>query len=84
MGSEKILVWNVRGLNSPAHRDVVRKLIAAERPSLVSLQETKLSVINDFDVLQIAGAGFDYVYLPAIHKHVHAYLLRIRPRARAQ
>lgn len=65
MGSENILVWNVRGLNSPARRDTVRELIAAERPSLICLQETKLFVINDFDVLCIAGAGFDYVFLPA-------------------
>jgi hypothetical protein len=36
----------------------------AERPSLVCLQETKLHVINDYDVMQILGSGFDYSYLP--------------------
>jgi hypothetical protein len=34
--------------------------------SLVGLQETKLDVILDFDVIQIASSGFDYAYLPAI------------------
>lgn len=24
---------------------------------------------TDFDLLQIVGPGFDYVYLPAIHTH---------------
>lgn len=48
MGSESVLIWNVRGLNSPARRDVLRQLIAVERPSFFCIQETKLAVINDF------------------------------------
>jgi hypothetical protein len=34
---------------------------------LVCLQETKLDVISDFDVIQILGSGFDYVFLPMVH-----------------
>jgi exonuclease III len=45
MESTSILVWNVRGLNGAARRDAVRSLVTAERPSVVCLQETKLSVI---------------------------------------
>jgi exonuclease III len=67
MGSKNCICWNVRGLNSGAQRDVVRELIRAERLSLVCLQETTLDVINDFDVMQILGPGFDYVYLPTLH-----------------
>jgi len=37
MIAENLLVWNVRGLNSRARRNVVK-----ERVSLISLQETKL------------------------------------------
>jgi exonuclease III len=69
MGSENILIWNVRGLNARLHRDAVRELVRAERPSIVCFQETKLGVIFDFDVIQIVGAGFDYCYLPAVGTH---------------
>jgi exonuclease III len=65
MGSEKILVWNVRGLNSRSHCDAVHALVAAERPSLVCLQETKRDVLSDYDLNQIVGPGFDYSFLPA-------------------
>jgi exonuclease III len=53
----------VIGLNARLHRDAVKQLVLSEKPSLVSLQETKLHVIGDFDVMQILGPGFDYVYL---------------------
>jgi exonuclease III len=67
MDSDCILVWNVRGLNSSAHHDVVHDLVTTEKLSIVCLQETKLSVCSDFDVIQILGHGFDYFCLPAIH-----------------
>jgi exonuclease III len=66
MGSESILVWNVRGLNTTSHRDAVHELVFVERPSIVCLQETKKVVILDFDITQLLGVGFDYVYLPII------------------
>jgi hypothetical protein len=67
MEAENILVWNVRGLHAGAHRNAVRDLVSAERLSVVCLQETKLDVISDYDVMQILGAGFQYVYLPGVH-----------------
>jgi hypothetical protein len=67
MGSERCICWIVRGLNSSTRRDAVRDLVQSERLSLVCLEETKLDVINDFDVMQILGPGFDYVYLPTVH-----------------
>jgi hypothetical protein len=36
------------------------------RPSFICLQETKLHVLNDYDVLQLLGHGFDYAFLPSI------------------
>jgi exonuclease III len=69
MGSESIFIWNVRGLNSWSHHDVVHELVRAEHPSIVCLQETKLSVISDFDVIQIICVGFDYYFLPAVGTH---------------
>jgi hypothetical protein len=62
---ENLLLWNVRGLHARSYRDTVRQLIAAEKPSLVCLQETKLHVIIDFNVMQILSARFDYAYLLA-------------------
>jgi exonuclease III len=59
MGSKNLLVWNVRGLNSRAHRDTVRQLVATERPSVICLQETKLYVLSNFDVIQLLGSSFD-------------------------
>jgi hypothetical protein len=46
---------------------VVRDTVAIERLSLVCLQETKLDVISDFDLMQTMGNGFDYSYLPVVH-----------------
>jgi hypothetical protein len=51
MESENIIIWNVRGLNARSHRDAVCELVRAERPSIVYLQETKLSVISDYDLI---------------------------------
>lgn len=64
--SENIIVWNVRGLNAAARRNVVRDAVSSERASLVCLSETKLSVINDGTIMQMLGVDFDYVYLPAM------------------
>ena len=48
-GAEKkigILNWNVRGLNNPARRKVVRDLVSETRTTIVTLQETKLDFID--------------------------------------
>jgi exonuclease III len=65
MGSENVLVWNVRGLNARLHKDALRSLVDTERTSIVCIQETKLHVIDDFLVMQLLGSGFDYACLPA-------------------
>jgi hypothetical protein len=55
----------MRGLNARSHRNGIRELVASERASLVCLQETKLYVISNYDVIQFLGPDFNYCYLPA-------------------
>ena len=67
MNYENLLVWNVRGLNCRARRNVVRNLAGEQRASLVSLQETKLDSCSDSIVRDMLGLDFDYFALPASH-----------------
>jgi exonuclease III len=46
---------------------MVRSLIASERSSLICLQETKMNVISNTDIMQFLSVGYDYVFLPAFH-----------------
>jgi exonuclease III len=69
MSSEAILIWNVRGLNGRARRNTLRKLVVAERPLIICIQESKLDVICDFDVLQMIGSGYDSFCLPTVQTH---------------
>jgi exonuclease III len=67
MMTENILCWNVCGLSVGTHHDAVRELVRAEHISFVCLQETKMVVILEFELMQIFGPDFEYFYLPAIH-----------------
>jgi hypothetical protein len=64
MSTKNILVWNVCGLNSVTHHNALCSLVATERSSVVYLQETMLSVIKDYDIVQLIGPRFDYYFLP--------------------
>jgi exonuclease III len=56
----------VRGLNDRAKRDSIKSVVVDLRPSIICLQETKLSAISDFDILSIPGSGFsNFVSKPA-------------------
>ncbi len=67
MDPSKILIWNVRGLNRKARRDVVRTMINDTRPDIVCLQETKMAAISRFLLMSMLGIEFDeYLVLPAI------------------
>jgi exonuclease III len=65
MDCDNMLIWNVRGLNSGSHHDALHSLVASERLSLICIQETKLVVISDFDLVQLIGAGYEYSLLLA-------------------
>jgi len=62
-----ILNWNVRGLNNPARRKVVRDLVSETRATIVTLHETKLDFIDAALVSEILGHRFvnNFVVLPA-------------------
>jgi hypothetical protein len=63
MDSDTILVC--RGLNSRVCWTLVVDLVVQECISLVCIQETKLSTINDATVSNLCGTGFIYSFLPA-------------------
>ena len=64
--NHKFIFWSVRGLNSRSKRSAVRSMITAAAPSIVCLQETKLSAISTDLVAQTLGAEFwDFYCLPA-------------------
>lgn len=65
MDSEACLIWNVRGLKARARHQMVRTVVDQHRVSLVCLQETKRSVIDDTLIRELLGASFDYHYLSA-------------------
>jgi exonuclease III len=62
----KILVWNVRGLNSSSRQDVVRTLLQVSRSDIVCFQETKMSVVPQRVLLSMFGSDFSsFIELPA-------------------
>jgi len=66
MDSINFLIWNARGLNDHARRDSVRKVVDSNKPALVYIQETKLAVVTERDVISMLGREFqDFVYLAA-------------------
>jgi exonuclease III len=66
MDPSRILVWNVRGLNSSARQDAVRTILQASKSDIVCLQETKMPVIPQRVVLSMLGSDFSsYLELPA-------------------
>jgi exonuclease III len=61
------LVWNVRGLNSPARCDAIYQLVLLSGASVVCFQETKLQVVSRETVDRCLGRAFDsFFYLPAM------------------
>jgi exonuclease III len=62
----KIVIWNVRGLNSKPRRIAIRALLATTNASIVCFQETKIDLFYSGLILETLGADFDdFTYLPA-------------------
>jgi exonuclease III len=62
----RILVWNVRGLNSSSQQDAIHTLVEASRADIVWLQETKMAVVPQGVLLSMLGTDFSsHVELPA-------------------
>lgn len=62
----KIISWNVRGLGGFAKRPEVRKLINEKNPSIVCIQETKLSVIDVMCASLWGSSTQSYSFRPAV------------------
>lgn len=63
----KMLVWNVRGLNSPARRSAIFHVVVSANPSIVCFQETKVENVSLDLIRQCLGNKFEhYYYLPAV------------------
>jgi exonuclease III len=62
------LNWNVRSLNAPARRQVVKEMVADHRCNIVCLQETKMQSVDDRIVAETLGQAFlrHYAVLPAV------------------
>ena len=54
----KLLSWNVRGLNNPRKRDVVKNLLREWKCDIVCLQESKLGNTSSILVKNIWGNPF--------------------------
>lgn len=66
MDPSKILVWNVRGLNSSGKQDSVRTLVDSMQSEIVCLQETKIAVMPRRVLLSALGSDFsNFIELPA-------------------
>jgi mannosylglycoprotein endo-beta-mannosidase len=67
MDPSKILIWNVRGLNSTGRQDAVRSLVESTKADIVCIQETKMENISRRVVLAALGSKFNqYVFVPSI------------------
>ena len=54
----KILSWNVRGVNDPEKRRVIKSFLRSNRADLVCLQETKAQQMNNVMACTIGVGRF--------------------------
>ena len=52
----KILFWNVRGVNDPEKRKVIKNFIRIHRVDMICLQETKMQEMN-IEMVRSLGVG---------------------------
>jgi exonuclease III len=61
------IVWNVRGLNSPAWCDAIYQVVLLSGVNVVCFQETKLQVVSRATVERCLGRDFDsFFFLLAV------------------
>ena len=66
MDPSKILIWNVRGLNSSSRQDSLRSLVVSSWSDIVCVQETKIAGLSRRIILSALGADFsDYAVVPS-------------------
>jgi len=63
----KLISWNVQGLGGIDKRREVRRLVGEKSPSILCLQETKLSVCDDFLCNSLWGdSNHSFSYHPSV------------------
>ena len=66
MDPRKILIWNVRGLNSATRQDSVRTIVDSSQADIVCIQETKIPTMTNRVLLSALGSDFsEYTVVPA-------------------
>jgi len=60
MNPSKILIWNVRGLNSTARQDSLRSLVESTKADIVCIQETKMEIISKQILISALGSSFSH------------------------
>ena len=67
MDLAKILIWNVRGLNSTSRQDFVRSIVDSSRSDIVCIQETKVTDMSRTIILSSLGSDFsDFIAAPSV------------------
>jgi len=67
MDSEKILIWNVRGLNFISRQDSVCSIVDSSRSDIVCIQETKITDLSHRIILSALGSDFsNFTFAPSI------------------
>ena len=54
----KIITWNVRGVNDPDKRSVIKSFLISNRVDLVCLQETKVHQMNNVTARSLGVGRF--------------------------
>jgi exonuclease III len=66
MDPSKILIWNVRGLNSTSRQDSLRSLVDSSRSDIVCVQETKIPGSSRRVILSALGSDFsEFAVVPS-------------------
>jgi exonuclease III len=67
MDPAKILIWNVRGLNSISRQDYIRSIVDSTRSDIVCIQETKTTDTSRRIILSTLGSDFsDFTVAPSV------------------
>lgn len=66
MSENHLLIWNARGINSRARRNVIRTVVSQQRASIVCIQEMKVHDLSNAMNTECTGFDYDYAFLPAV------------------
>ena len=67
MDPAKILIWNVRGLNSTSRQDSIRSIMDSSQSDIVCIQETKVTDMSRIIILSSLGLDFsDFIATPSV------------------